>query len=217
MMPAAKSYPHLQTIQVSFYNPSEFPSNSQKLSAAKSTKPNKIFSKDNFKAMTVQPAQVDKRQKSAVLKDSETIIFKTVLSDKKFNAAKIQDVADMPAKNVGNQILSQGILPDAAEGNIHPSIVEYKFGDTGSPTFIHQEIPVYPILARRLGKEGKVVFKLLINVNGDLKNIEVIEAAGFGFTEAAIKAVKKSTFAPGYRNGERVWTQALLPVRFQLQ
>jgi protein TonB len=72
-------------------------------------------------------------------------------------------------------------------------------------------------LARKLEKEGKVMLKLLIDANGKLQNIEVVQPGGFGFTEAAIEAVKKSTYAPGYRNGERVLTKALLPVRFQLQ
>jgi protein TonB len=72
-------------------------------------------------------------------------------------------------------------------------------------------------LARRLGKEGKVLLKLLIDTDGKLQKIEVVEPAGFGFTEAAVEAVKKSTYAPGYRNGERILTKALLPVRFQLQ
>jgi periplasmic protein TonB len=87
----------------------------------------------------------------------------------------------------------------------------------GAPVFIHREMPVYPVLARRLGKEGKVILKLLIDRNGKMQNVEVVEHAGFGFTEAAVAAVKKSTYAPASRNGENVTTRALLPVRFRLQ
>ncbi|MGV8057578.1 MAG: TonB family protein [Smithellaceae bacterium] len=94
---------------------------------------------------------------------------------------------------------------------------ETQFGYMGAPTFIHREMPVYPMLARRLGKEGKVILKLLIDMNGKLQNIEVVEPAGFGFTEAAVAAVKNSTYAPASRNGEKVTTTALLPVRFYLQ
>jgi protein TonB len=72
-------------------------------------------------------------------------------------------------------------------------------------------------LARRFGKEGKVVLRLLIDRNGKLQNVEVIEPSGFGFTESAIEAIKKSTFSPAYRNGEKIASKAILPVRFNLK
>lgn len=65
--------------------------------------------------------------------------------------------------------------------------------------------------------EGRVVLKLLIDANGELVHIEVVESAGYGFTEASIAAVKKSTYAPGVRNGVKVATRALLPISFRLQ
>lgn len=102
------------------------------------------------------------------------------------------------------------------EGNT-VSPAETRFGDRGAPAFVYQEIPVYPALARRLGMEGRVLLKLLIDADGKLLNVEVIESAGYGFTEASIEAVKKSTYAPGVRDGVKVATLALLPVRFRLQ
>ena len=216
-VPTEKLKSHLQIIQVSFYNQSEFPIDSQRLSAAKSKETNKIVSKDNFKAIAVQPAHEDTSQKTTVLNNSEIIAAKKTLTDEKSVAIQSQNTAVMPVKSVEKHGISQANFSGTSKGNIQQGIVESKFGDNGSPAFIHQEIPVYPILARRLGKEGKVLLKLLIDTNGKLQKIEVVEPAGFGFTEAALEAVKKSTYAPGYRNGERVLTKALLPVRFQLQ
>lgn len=91
------------------------------------------------------------------------------------------------------------------------------FGTPGAPSFIHREIPVYPLLARRLGKEGRVVLKLAIDEKGRLQHIEVVEHSGFGFTEAALDAVRKSSFAPARRMGRRIASQALLSVRFVLK
>jgi|APFre7841882724_1041349.scaffolds.fasta_scaffold00703_9 protein TonB len=96
-------------------------------------------------------------------------------------------------------------------------IVETSFGSVGAPAFLHREMPVYPLVARRFGKEGKVVLKLLIDKNGSLKNIEVIEPSGFGFTEAAVSAITKSSFTPAHRNGEKIASRALLAVRFILR
>ena len=96
-------------------------------------------------------------------------------------------------------------------------IAKTAFGSTGAPSFRYRELPVYPPMAKRLGKEGRVVLQLLIDASGRLQNIEVVEQAGFGFTEAAIDAVKRSTYVPAVRNGEKIASKALLPVRFQLQ
>jgi TonB family protein len=74
--------------------------------------------------------------------------------------------------------------------------IETRFGASVAPAFLHREMPVYPMMARKLCREGKVVLKLTIDENGNLLNVEVIYGAGCGFTEAAVEAVKKSTFSP---------------------
>jgi len=99
----------------------------------------------------------------------------------------------------------------------HESIVQTAFGTPDAPSFIRRETPVYPLLARRLGKEGKVVLKLAIDAKGSLQHIEVVEPSGFGFTEAAVEAVRKSSFAPARRMGNRIASKALLSIRFVLK
>jgi periplasmic protein TonB len=91
------------------------------------------------------------------------------------------------------------------------------FGSASGPKYRHKEIPVYPSMARRLGKEGKVVLRLTIDENGNLVNIEVIEDSGYGFADAAIAAVKRSTFIPPKMNGKPIQARALLPVKFTLR
>ena len=95
--------------------------------------------------------------------------------------------------------------------------VETRFGASVAPAFLHREMPVYPMMARKLGREGKVVLKLTIDENGNLKNVEVIDGAGYGFTEAAVEAVKKSTFLPARKDGKPIASRALLPIRFRLE
>jgi len=90
-------------------------------------------------------------------------------------------------------------------------------GDAGSPRFIHRESPKYPFMARKLGKEGKVLLKLALDAQGRLQGIDTVEANGFGFAEAASSAIKKSTFAPAVRNGKAISSQVLVSVRFVLQ
>jgi protein TonB len=91
------------------------------------------------------------------------------------------------------------------------------FGHAGSPRFIHRETPEYPFMARKLGKEGKVILKLTLDSQGELQAVETIEANGFGFAEAAKAAIRMSTYAPAVKNGRAVSSQVLIPIKFVLQ
>lgn len=95
--------------------------------------------------------------------------------------------------------------------------VETSFGAADAPTFLHREMPVYPPLAQERGIEGRIVLTLLIDPEGHVRKIEVTEAAGHGFTEAALEAIRKSTFAPAKVNGIKVTARAVLPIHFRLR
>jgi periplasmic protein TonB len=94
---------------------------------------------------------------------------------------------------------------------------EMTLGEAGAPRFIHRESPTYPFLARKLGKEGKVVLRLTLDERGRQKDLEIIEKAGFGFTEAAVQAIKKSILSPAQKDGKPVVSRVLIPVRFVLR
>lgn len=89
-------------------------------------------------------------------------------------------------------------------------------GNIGAPSFIHRETPVYPFMARKLGKEGKVVLRLDLDALGQLQGIDVVEANGFGFAEAASSAIRKSTFAPASKNNRAMPARVLVTIRFVL-
>jgi TonB family protein len=95
--------------------------------------------------------------------------------------------------------------------------IETRFGASVAPAFLHREMPIYPMMARKLGKEGKVLLRLTIDEKGNLLGVDVIERGGYGFTEAAMEAVKKSTFLPAKKDGKPIASRALLPVRFRLE
>ncbi len=95
--------------------------------------------------------------------------------------------------------------------------IETIFGASIAPAFLHKEMPVYPMMARRLGREGKVLLRLTVDERGYLLKVEVIEKAGYGFTEAAVEAVKKSTFLPAKKEGRPVASRVFLPIKFQLE
>ncbi len=93
---------------------------------------------------------------------------------------------------------------------------DVEFGTATGPRFLHKEIPVYPLMAKKFGKEGRVVLRLTIDAAGNLLHVEVTESTGYGFTESAIEAVRKSTFLAAKKNSKPILSRALLPIRFKL-
>jgi protein TonB len=96
--------------------------------------------------------------------------------------------------------------------------VDVSFGSREGPKFLRQSTPQYPRQALRRGKEGVVILKLTLDKKGSLVNVQVIQDPGYGLAEAAVEAVKKSTFQPAKgRKGESVACRCLLPVKFVLR
>jgi protein TonB len=64
--------------------------------------------------------------------------------------------------------------------------------------------PQYPKSAKEARKGGTVILKLTIDENGIPKDIVAVTDLGFGLEEAAIEALKKSTFQPATKEGKPI-------------
>jgi len=214
LTPVTKVIPHMQIIQVSLEHQKTFlgdaPKGTDRITTSKANPAqNKVSPKALLKPVTLQ-REVFREQ--TVSEQQDTV--KTVLS------TEVPVVAVKHSPEIDGSINgedTQQIKASSASKTEGRGIAETEFGGMHAPAFIHREMPVYPMLARRLGKEGMVLLKLLIDMNGKLQDVEVVEPAGFGFTEAAVAAVKNSTYAPASCNGGKIAAKALLPVRFCLQ
>ncbi len=77
--------------------------------------------------------------------------------------------------------------------------------------------PKYPETASKAGKEGQVVLQATIDENGIPQDIVAITDIGFGFEEAAIAALKKTTFRPATKGGNPISLQVEIPYSFTLK
>ena len=75
--------------------------------------------------------------------------------------------------------------------------------------------PAYPEKARKERIEGKVSLKLLVNVDGSVSDVRVLEGPEV-FHQAAIDAVSQSRFRPGKHNGKLVPVRLIMPIEFSL-
>jgi protein TonB len=95
--------------------------------------------------------------------------------------------------------------------------MEVAFGSPSGPRFLRKVVPVYPAFARKQEMQGAVLLRVSIDEQGRVLDVEVVRKAGFGFDEAAVKAVRESTFIPAKRDGRSCSCKALLPIRFELK
>lgn len=91
-----------------------------------------------------------------------------------------------------------------------------ELGSSGAAAFLYRAMPSYPPVARRLRQEGTVTLRLAIDADGALREVKVVRGAGYGFTEAALEALARSTFRPAVRGGRPVDSRAVLRVVFAL-
>ena len=162
--------------------------------------------------------------KKTIIKEPETIIERfvppvqtvepTVESDSKNAIVLPKPVEISTPKNI-ETAKSHDLVVQTQPKTSMPKDTE--FGSEFGPKFLHREMPVYPMMARRFGKEGRVLLRLTIDEKGNLLNIEVLEGSGYGFTEAAVEAVKRLTFMPAKIDGNPVLTKALLTIKFTLR
>ncbi|MEJ2730902.1 MAG: energy transducer TonB, partial [Deltaproteobacteria bacterium] len=86
------------------------------------------------------------------------------------------------------------------------------------PLYKQNAAPLYPLKARRLGYEGIVMLKVLIDENGRVDDLMVLESSGHRVLDrAALSAVKKWLFEPGTEGGvkKKMWVK--IPIRFDLK
>ncbi|MFB6344355.1 MAG: energy transducer TonB [bacterium] len=78
--------------------------------------------------------------------------------------------------------------------------------------------PDYPPRARRLGHEGTVVLKVLVDKQGQPESVSIKNSSGYNrLDEAALKTVREWEFTPASTAGVPVKSTVLVPVRYQLE
>ena len=78
--------------------------------------------------------------------------------------------------------------------------------------------PKYPDAAKKAEKEETVILQATIDENGLPKDIVALTNHGFGFEEAAIEALKKTTFRPATKGGKAITLENVqIPYEFKLE
>lgn len=86
-----------------------------------------------------------------------------------------------------------------------------------NPQYKFRVEPKYPDSAKKAEKEGEVILQATIDENGIPQDIVALTNLGFGLEEAAIAALKKTTFRPAMKGDEPISKQVAIPYKFTLK
>ncbi|MEC4684494.1 MAG: TonB family protein [Nitrospirota bacterium] len=128
-----------------------------------------------------------------------------------------QEMLSARAEDSEQGAVSAVSAQDSLQGEFSGKPYLTEIGSADSPAFVRRVLPEYPWIARKMGREGRVLLRLTIDETGRLLNVVVVEKAGFGFEREAVRAVRLSTYRPAVRNGMPVKSEALLYVKFEFE
>ncbi|HEY7986747.1 MAG TPA: energy transducer TonB [Methylophilaceae bacterium] len=111
------------------------------------------------------------------------------------------------------------VVEQPVEPKVEPKVVEEpkieppRFG----VSYLNNPAPAYPPVSRRLGEQGRVVLKVLVNTAGNPESVALDTGSGSDrLDQAAIDAVKQWRFVPAKRNGQALSAYVLVPLKFSL-
>jgi protein TonB len=88
---------------------------------------------------------------------------------------------------------------------------------TVPPKLVSTPKPEYPPLARKLGVEGVVVLSVLVDEQGRVEDVQLLEriSQDVGINEAAVQVARAARFKSATRNGApvKMWTRLRIPFK----
>jgi len=95
-------------------------------------------------------------------------------------------------------------------------LAQFPGGEIELDRFVQKNVK-YPRIAKEQGIEGRVMVAVVINENGIITDIEVLQGIGGGCEEEAVRVISEMpTWKPTKQEGKNVKTQKIFSFNFQL-
>ena len=149
------------------------------------------------------------------------------------DAEAVRVVKDMPAwipgKRNGEPVRVSSMLPinykiieqpqapaDTAKWVFVEKMPAFPGGEQGLLDFIGTNVR-YPEEAKKQGISGKVFVGFVVETDGSVSNVKVLQGIGGGCDEEAVRVVKMMpNWIPGEASGEKVRVMYMIPINFRL-
>lgn len=179
-------------------------------------------------------------------KSSENIQAKTKEKNAEFNMQKIVKAKPKPkpkpkkkkkpakAKNVAptpnlssslsgidtglDSFMSQDLNDGSLLGDVNKDVIMSEDSVDKAPKPSFRATLTYPKKARKMGITGYVLMNILVNKNGKVEKVTVLESEPAGiFDEVAIASIEQWSFKPAQYKGQNVKVWAKQKIRFDLE
>jgi len=85
------------------------------------------------------------------------------------------------------------------------------------PAYLNNPAPRYPRSAKRRRLEGVVELKVTVDAEGHVSGLSLFKSCGYkSLDRAALQTVRHWRFLPAKRNGQKVVSDVIVPIRFKL-
>lgn len=235
-------YPSKKTIRIEYFHlvepyPSLFTETTLESKPETTSKPN-LIEKSTDKKKLSNKLKTNKNtnfynaisKQEKIRQNAEPIKEEKVLTPKEEEVLTSKDMATIGDKNPQRKLsnleneglsnLENGKLNGFFSQKSNELLSENKPLPSNSlfslPKRISGEPPSYTEEARKAGIEGIVEIKVLINEEGEIKNIQILKSIPI-LDEVVIKAVKKWRFKPAFKDGKPLSWYHVLRFTFKLQ
>src|SRR5579883_300965 len=106
--------------------------------------------------------------------------------------------------------------PGSGKRRLHGGWVFSVGGGVSEPVPIYDPDPPYSEQARKAKYQGTVVLMIVVDAQGNVRDVQVVKPLGLGLDEEAVKTVKTWKFKPAQRNGVPVAVRLDVEVTFRL-
>jgi periplasmic protein TonB len=106
-------------------------------------------------------------------------------------------------------------IPDGPPAPVGP--LTAGMSGTTIPRKVSGADPPYPEEAKRVSLQGTVILRIIIDEQGNVVDVGVIQGAPLGMTESAVEGVRKWKYQPSTVHGRPVAVTHTVTVRFELK
>ncbi|WP_321494028.1 TonB family protein [uncultured Desulfobacter sp.] len=179
-----------------------------------------------FTRFKPQPLQPEPKKKEEAEEEKKPEKIHNIVHHENLNVPKQQLKMELPSLDLDIDPRLAGGIPMVAQATHGPvaatgpdfnAVMDLDAVDT-IPVPRYKAAPRYPYRAKRMGREGTVKIRFLVDKDGNVSDVKILEANPPGFfEEAVLDAVSAWKYAPGELMGRKVATLVTTSVVFQLE
>jgi TonB family protein len=155
--------------------------------------------------------------------DSKAVVLQPIIDPLR----KITDIRDIPKQSLPKKIIETDDANKVTEIDINTSFEDsviqnndndniiYTVYET-APKLLNSLEVVYPEMAKKMGIEGNVFLRMIVEKDGSVSSVEILKSDNMILNESAVSAAKNLLFSPAMTRDMPVRCVITLPIIFRL-